>query len=153
MILLGLGSNIGDRESYLGRALALLAANDIRVIRASSLVETPALLPEGAPAEWDIAYLNQVVAVETKKSSIGLLASIKVIEQQLGRMDRGRWSPREIDIDILSYHDETIDSVALTLPHTHMHNRMFVLQPLAEIAPDWVHPTLHKTAMEMLRVL
>jgi 2-amino-4-hydroxy-6-hydroxymethyldihydropteridine diphosphokinase len=153
MILLGLGSNIGDRERYLDRALALLVANDIAIARASSLVETPALLPEGAPAEWNIPYLNQVIVVETEQSPTELLASIKAIEQQLGRMDRGRWSPREIDIDILSYHNKIIDDAALTLPHPQMHSRRFVLEPLAEIVPDWVHPVLGKTAEELVGVL
>lgn len=150
MILLGLGSNIGDREGYLARARAALEAVGARVVKASSLIETPALLPPDAPSDWDIPYLNQVIEVRTNHTPEGLLACAKSIEVALGRTDRGRWGPREIDIDLLAYHDERRATSMLTLPHPGMAARAFVLQPLAEIAPQWRHPINGLTAREML---
>jgi len=150
MILIALGSNLGDRSAMLEAARALMAQAGIVVTAQSGLHETPALLPENAPNDWNIAFLNQVIAVETELSPEDLLTRLKAIEQQLGRTDRGRWSPREIDLDILSYHREMIDTPYLQVPHPQMVSRLFVLAPLAEIAPDWVHPSVNKTTRQLL---
>ena len=153
MIYLGLGSNLGKREEYLAQARAALDAHDVLVTQASGIHETPALLPENAPAEWNIAYLNQVVAVDTFLPPLDLLACLKHIETELGRAHRPRWAPREIDLDILAYHDTIMITDMLLLPHPQLDTRAFMLKPLQEIAPDWRHPVLNKTAAEMLAEL
>lgn len=154
MIFVALGSNLGDREARLGEARLALEGFDITVVAASALIETPALLPPGAPAEWDIAYLNQVLRVETHLQPMDLLGCFKHIEAELGRKaDAARWSPREIDIDLLAYGDEIVISDALMLPHPGIDSRAFVLKPLKEIAPEWRHPVLEKTPAEMLAEL
>ena len=141
MIILGLGSNWGDKQEYLQKAvdeLALILSH----LNISSTYEMPALLPEGAPAEWNIPFLNRAVSGETKLNPQDLLKEIKKIEQQLGRIDRGHWGPREIDIDILAYDDEVIDEPDLKIPHRGLLERDFALLPLVELAPDWVYPVV-----------
>lgn len=149
MILLGLGTNLGHREANLQRALALLEEK-VELIRVSSLVETPALLPENAPDEWNIPYLNLVCSCDSILKPLQLLNFVKDIEKQMGRVDVGRWGPRIIDIDIISYYDTTLDTEKLTIPHPSMTERAFVLRPLNEIHPEWVHPVIGKTAKELL---
>ncbi len=153
MILIGLGGNLGNREANLSAAVAALVAYDVTVVAASALHETPALLPENAPADWDMPYLNQVIAVETHLAPEELLICLKHIEVELGRTPRARWAPREIDLDILSYNDVLMVSDHLTLPHPHMDTRAFVLEPIVEIAPQWRHPVFNKTARELLAEL
>lgn len=150
MILLSLGSNLGDRAEYLAQARMVLEMFDVMIERESSIVETPALMPEGAPADWNIPYLNQVLRVKTHLSPMALLAVIKHIETDLGRTPKARWAPREIDIDILAYDDVLMVEEALTLPHPYMDTRRFVLEPLAEIASQWRHPIFNKTVTELL---
>ncbi|MES2984781.1 MAG: 2-amino-4-hydroxy-6-hydroxymethyldihydropteridine diphosphokinase [Pseudomonadota bacterium] len=153
MILLGLGSNLGDRADFLAQARMALLAFDVDVLAESSIIETPALVPEGAPADWHIPYLNQVLAVRTDFAPEELLACIKHIEQELGRKPTARWAPREIDIDILAYEDMLMVSDMLTLPHPQLDSRDFVLTPILEIAPHWRHPVFDKTASELLAEL
>lgn len=153
MIFLALGSNLGNRAECLAQAQAVLIAFDVNVIQASSIFETPALMPEGAPEDWNIPYLNQVLQVETHLSPIDLLSCIKHIEAELGRKPQARWAPREIDIDILAYEGRVMVSDLLTLPHPQLDQRRFVLEPLSEIAPGWRHPVLGQTVKEMLEAL
>jgi len=153
MILIGLGSNLGDREANLAAARGALIAYDVNEIAASEIHETPALMPEGAPEEWNIPYLNQVIAVETHLSPQELLICLKNIEAELGRKPSARWAPREIDLDILTYHDELIVTDDLVIPHPQLDARRFVLAPMREIAPDWKHPIFEKTVREMLAEL
>ncbi|MGB1540110.1 MAG: 2-amino-4-hydroxy-6-hydroxymethyldihydropteridine diphosphokinase, partial [Rickettsiales bacterium] len=122
----------------------------VQITHVSSVYETAALLPEGAPSEWDISYYNMVLSCDSYLEPEVLLGALKVIETDMGRKDVGRWGPRVIDIDILAYQDAIRDSRDLALPHPEMHNRDFVMVPLAEIAPDWVHPILKQTAQEIV---
>lgn len=153
MILLGLGTNLGDRAANLETAVRLLHEgmdSPVQITHVSSVYETAALLPEGAPSEWDISYYNMVLSCDSYLEPEVLLGALKVIETDMGRKDVGRWGPRVIDIDILAYQDAIRDSRDLALPHPEMHNRDFVMVPLAEIAPDWVHPILKQTAQEIV---
>lgn len=148
MILLGLGSNLGDRRTNLAIALRELG-KAVDILCVSSVYETAALLPEKAPAEWDVPYHNIVISIEYYLSSSDLLYKAKLIERGMGREDVGRWGPRIIDIDVLAFHDEVRNMPHLTLPHPGMAERNFVMVPLAEIAPDWVHPVSRRTAAQM----
>lgn len=137
MIVLGLGSNIGDRLSFLRLAVRQLSPF-ITHLQCSPVYESPALLPVGAPAEWDIAYYNMAVRGETKLTPTELLQAVKQAEQAIGRQVRGHWGPREIDIDILVYGDTVMDTPELTLPHKGLLSRDFALVPLADIAPEFM---------------
>lgn len=140
MILLGLGSNLGDRKANLEAALAALALAGVHIQRVSSVYETDALLPEDAPTEWDIPYYNIAVVAESSLQPEALLDVVKQVEQQLGRENVGRWGPRVIDIDILAHGVSMMQSERLTIPHPQMLGRDFVMVPLAEIAPHWRYP-------------
>jgi 2-amino-4-hydroxy-6-hydroxymethyldihydropteridine diphosphokinase/dihydropteroate synthase len=139
MIILGLGANEGNRIAALKKAVEALSTI-LTEIQVSPLYESEALLPENAPADWNKPFLNQAVAGETALAPLRLLETLKKIEQTLGRIDRGRWSPREIDIDILAYHDEVIETADLTIPHKALLERDFALIPLAQVAPHWRYP-------------
>lgn len=138
MVIIGIGSNVGAREAMLTRAVSALEALLGPVI-ASSRVETPALLLPDSPKEWDVPFLNMAVSAECSMQPHALLAELKRIEQHLGRIDRGRWAPREIDLDILTYDNLEIEEEGLTIPHPELLNRYFALAPLAEIAPNWLY--------------
>ncbi len=147
---LGLGSNLGRRKKNVAAALnALERTRGIEVVRASSLYETE---PMGGPANQD-AYINAVVEVATTLSARRLLDVCLNIEGSLGRKRSIRWGPRTIDLDILAYDREICATEALTIPHPMMHQRRFVLEPLVEIAPDFVHPVLERTARDILDTL
>lgn len=153
MIFVALGSNMGDSYALLDAAHAAMLARGMAVVAASTIVETPALLPPGAPDDWDRPFLNQVARVETALSPEEMLVALKAIEQELGRQDRGRWGPREIDLDLLAHGDHLRDGPELILPHVGMAQRHFVLAPLMEIAPEWVHPRTGKTVAKMFAEL
>jgi len=152
-ILLALGSNLGDRQAALRDAQARLAAAGVPVLQASSVHETPALMPAGAPADWARAYLNQVLRAQTALAPHELLRTLKDIEAAMGRRPAERWAPRVIDIDILDHEGRCLSDETLELPHAQMHLRRFVMAPLCEIAPDWVHPRLQRTARAILQEL
>jgi 2-amino-4-hydroxy-6-hydroxymethyldihydropteridine diphosphokinase len=144
---LSLGSNIGDREAQLREAAGRLAALG-RVTALSSFYETEPV--EFTEQAW---FLNCAVALETARTPPELMAEILHIEEQMGRRRVQKKGPRSIDIDILLFNNEVIDSKDLTIPHPAMQLRRFVLEPLAEIAPDVVHPVLEKTIRELLDLL
>lgn len=129
---LGLGANLGDRLANLQRAVDELAAKPgIRVVRSSRVYETE---PVGGPEQPE--YLNAVVEVETDLDPHALLAACLAVEGAMGRVRTERWGPRPIDVDVLTYGTETIDEPDLTVPHPRMHERGFVLVPLAELNAD-----------------
>lgn len=144
-IALGLGSNLGNRLDYLRQACEQLAGY-LFPTHYSAIYETPALLPENAPASWDMPYLNMTVLAITDLSPPELLKATQHIEQALGRdSDKaGSWAPRIIDIDILLYSDQVIVTDNLIIPHAALTERDFFLLPLAEIAPDWHYPNQGK---------
>lgn len=152
MVVLGLGSNIGDRLGNLRMACRFLA-DVVLFPRVSAIYESAALLPEGAPPEWDIAYYNMALSGETALSPQELLHSIKRVECKLGRQDRGRWGPREIDIDILAYDAHIVTDSNLIIPHAGLLERDFALVPLADVQPGWRYPVAGdaqgKTASEL----
>jgi 2-amino-4-hydroxy-6-hydroxymethyldihydropteridine diphosphokinase len=128
----GIGSNLGDREDHLRRAVELLAAEDaISVLASSQVRETE---PVGPVAQGP--FLNGAVQVETELAPRELLERLLAIEERLGRVRRERFGPRTIDLDLLVYEDAVVDEPGLTLPHPLLHERRFALEPLAELAPD-----------------
>jgi len=130
---LELGTNLGDREAYLARALALLEATDgVELGRMSRVYCSK---PWGGLEQPD--FLNVCVQIETSLAPHDLLAACKRIEKALGRQVRERWGPREIDIDILMMQGVDIDTPTLTVPHARLAQRRFVLDPLSDIAPRW----------------
>jgi 2-amino-4-hydroxy-6-hydroxymethyldihydropteridine diphosphokinase len=144
---IGLGSNVGQRTANLIAATEQLSQTDgVRVIAVSSYMENPAVGgPDNSPP-----FLNAAVKIETTLGSHALLERLLEIERRLGRERIAKWEPRIIDLDLLLYGDQIISSPELIVPHPLMHERRFVLQPLAEIAPDAVHPVLQMTIAGLL---
>jgi 2-amino-4-hydroxy-6-hydroxymethyldihydropteridine diphosphokinase len=147
VVYLSLGSNVGDRGRHLRDAIARLGAEE-RVESVSSFYETEPV--EFTDQAW---FLNCAAAVETTKPPEGLMAALLRIEQEMGRRRTMKKGPRTIDIDILLFGDAIQDSPDLTIPHPAMAQRRFVLEPLAEIAPEARHPVLKKTIAELLAEL
>ncbi|MGE5751603.1 MAG: 2-amino-4-hydroxy-6-hydroxymethyldihydropteridine diphosphokinase [Nitrospirota bacterium] len=144
---IGVGSNVGDRKANCQKAFELLADTG-RVISVSSLYYTE---PVGYKEQED--FINAVVSIETDLSARELLDACRAIEGRLGRKRTLRWGPRTIDLDILLYGDQMISQPHLVIPHPLMATRRFVLAPLVEIAPEVMHPVLHRTAEQLLREL
>jgi 2-amino-4-hydroxy-6-hydroxymethyldihydropteridine diphosphokinase / dihydropteroate synthase len=139
MIILGLGSNIGERMGYLMEAVSRLSAF-IGDICSSRVFESRAVLPADAPNEWDTPFLNMAIAGECELEPEEILQHIKKIERDMGREIRGFWGPREIDIDILAMDDVSVETPQLHIPHHELLNRDFALVPLVDVAPDWRYP-------------
>ena len=143
---IGFGSNIDDRLNYITQALQLLLeADNVSLIQISSLYETEPVGYE--EQDW---FLNGVIAVETGLLVHELLTLLKEIEGAVGRQHRARWRPREVDLDLLIYDQDCINTPDLIVPHPEMHQRSFVLVPFAEIAPDILHPILQENIRTLL---
>jgi 2-amino-4-hydroxy-6-hydroxymethyldihydropteridine diphosphokinase len=143
-VFLALGSNLGKRSENLRLAIDAFEP-DIRVIKCSPVYETPPWGYEDQPE-----FLNQVVEAYTDLSPGMLLEKIKAIEEKVGREKTFLYGPRTIDIDIIFYDQEIVSSPPLIIPHTHMAERGFVLKPLADIAPDFIHPVLGEKVSSLL---
>ncbi len=143
-VYLGLGSNLGDRLEFLRQARAALAP-EVSLLRCSHIYET---------APWGYtdqpAFLNQVVEGQTELEPEALLAKLKSIESELGRVENFRYGPRCIDLDILFYGSQIYQSNSLSIPHPAIAERAFVLVPLNELAPDFVHPLLNQKISELM---
>ena len=140
-----LGSNLGDRKKYLFDATANIEKKIGVIIRKSSLYQTASW---GKPDQPD--FINQVISVETDLLPIELLKRVLEIELVLGRQRVEKWGSRTIDIDILFYESSIVNHPDLTIPHPYLHERRFSLMPLAEIAPDIIHPIFNRSIKELL---
>ena len=147
-VFIGLGSNRGERQKFLNRAVAeLKTLGETRIVWTSSVYETE---PYGKTDQE--RFLNAVVELETQLKPENLFAACQNIERELGRTATEHWGPREIDIDILIYDGVVFENAALKVPHPDLEHRKFVLVPLREIAPDLVHPVSGMTIEELSAV-
>ncbi len=146
---IAIGSNVGNKRLQCQRALSeILKIDRHRLLAQSSYYKTR---PLGYTAQdW---FVNAVVKIETGLEARELLRSLKVLESRLGRKETFRWGPRRIDLDLLSFDQEQTQSEGLEIPHPRLHERQFVLVPLAEIDPHLMHPVLRKTILELLNCL
>ncbi|NIW45517.1 MAG: 2-amino-4-hydroxy-6-hydroxymethyldihydropteridine diphosphokinase [Gammaproteobacteria bacterium] len=143
-IYLGMGTNRGNREANLKAAIKALPLQ-VQVTRQSPIYQTP---PWGYTDQPD--FLNMVVEGKTTLPPDELISYIKLLEKKIGRTATFRWGPREIDIDILFYNQRVYESEGLEIPHPRMHDRAFVLVPLADLTTEFIHPKLKKSIAELL---
>ena len=146
-VAVALGSNIGDREGYLGAAILALEPF-VHHLRVSTFHETA---PVGVGPQSP--FLNAVAVGDTALTARALLDTLLAIERELGRERPFPGAPRTLDLDLILYDDDILDAPELTVPHPRFRNRRFVLEPLAEVAPDWRDPVTGRTGEELLRAL
>lgn len=152
MLILGLGSNIGDRLKHLRHALlAIKQIAGVSVEQVSPVYMSDAQLPDNAPSDWNKSFLNCALRCETSLAPDELLTALHKIELEIGRApEHEKWSPRVLDIDILVWDNEIIDSETLTIPHPHLCERPFALWPLADLIPLWQHPQQKLSAEQLV---
>lgn len=144
---IALGANLGDRQANIRAALEKLEHTPgVNVTKVSTLIENPAV---GGPADSP-PFLNAAAELVTSLTPTALLDALLAVEKSLGRTRDIKWGPRPIDLDLLLHGDQVVNTPGLTVPHPLMHERRFVLEPLAQIAPDAVHPTTKRTIRELL---
>jgi 2-amino-4-hydroxy-6-hydroxymethyldihydropteridine diphosphokinase len=149
-VFLSIGSNLGDGLTNCKRAIELIAVDPAKakLLKKSSFYRTTAWGKTDQPA-----FINCAVEIDSPLTPHKLLRFLKAIEKKMGRTGGERWGPRVIDIDIIFMGDRVVSGPCLTIPHPHARERRFVLVPMAEIAPDFVHPVLRKKASEILSEL
>lgn len=143
-VFLLLGSNLGDRKLFLQQAIEHIEAEVAPILKASAVYKTQSWGKTDAPD-----YLNQVLLLQTEMPAQVVLQKILGIELLLGRRREVKWGSRTIDIDILFYGDNIIDEPDLKVPHPELHKRRFTLEPLAQIAPDFIHPLMKKNILQL----
>ena len=143
---IGIGGNIEPRIEYLEKAILWVESLVGKVVRKSKLYESE---PWGGVGQAQ--FLNQVLIIETELNPLEVLQYLKKIESLLGRVEGERWGPRNIDLDLLFLEREVFHSSELLLPHPRLHERNFVLLPLQEVLPEWVHPTYQMNVPDLLR--
>jgi len=144
-VVLGLGSNLGDRESWLSKVRDEISNKLGEILVCSDLVESP---PWGFNS--DNSFLNQVILIHSNQSASKLLEVIHEIESDLGRVRKGHYADRMVDIDILFFGDLVLETENLSIPHPHIQDRLFVLKPLAQILPEYKHPVIGETVSQLL---
>lgn len=141
---ISLGSNLGDRLGSIRQATLMFKEKNIFIVASSDVFETEPWGVKNQPS-----FLNACLIVETEDPPRDLMLKLQSIESGLGRVARFRWGPREIDIDIIFMDELAVNEDDLVIPHPKMHKRAFVLVPLNQVAPEWIHPLLGKSVREM----
>jgi 2-amino-4-hydroxy-6-hydroxymethyldihydropteridine diphosphokinase len=141
------GGNTGNRKEYLQQAAMLVELACGKIVKKSALYETSAWGKTDQPA-----FLNQALELDTALPATALMNALLAIEEKLGRKRLEKYGPRIIDIDILLFNQEIINSAFITVPHPELPNRRFALEPLNEIAPNYIHPVLNKTVLQLLQI-
>jgi len=145
--IIGLGSNVGDRVKYIETSITKIS-DFLRIRKISSVYQSDSLLTDG-----QIKYYNIVLSGDTYYKAVELLYILKNIEKEVGRIKRGKWKEREIDLDIIDFDRNILQSEELILPHKHTHKRSFVLYPLREIEPAYIHPKINLNIDKMIAQL
>jgi 2-amino-4-hydroxy-6-hydroxymethyldihydropteridine diphosphokinase len=141
---IALGSNLGDKRKNIEIAIEKIKEKGIKILKVSSIIETE---PYGYKDQD--SFLNAVCLVETSLDPFSLLRVLLNIEEEMGRKRTFKWGPRNIDLDIIFYDDLVIESEELIIPHPDAHNRTFVMGPISEIEPDFVHPVLKRKVIDI----
>jgi 2-amino-4-hydroxy-6-hydroxymethyldihydropteridine diphosphokinase len=144
-VYIAFGSNLGEMNSVIEKAMLLIEQRGMKIVNKSNIYETK---PYGYTDQPN--FINGAIEVQTLLSCREILIDLLAIELELGRVREFKWGPRSIDLDIIFYNNEIYDEVDLKVPHQDMHNRDFVLMPLNDLCPDYIHPIFNKSVREML---